>query len=136
MTATLTADALRDFDELANPLRIPIGGKVYVVPPVGIRTAQQLRKAAAGDEAAAGEFADTERFYRAVLGKAFDEMLADDVPEQAVDRAAMTALADFQVGRERAAILWTLGDSPETLQAVLDATRRIAESATETEAAE
>lgn len=126
MTAMLKADNLRDFDELANPLVVPIGGKRYTIPPVGARTAQLLRRIAADDQAAIDALTDPADYYRAILGVAYDEMVADNCPEPAVDRAALAALADFQQGRLGALRAWEAGATVEGMAAVVAATNRIA----------
>ncbi len=126
MQTTLKADNLRDFDELANPLVLPIGGKRYTIPAVGVRTAALLRRVAANDEAALAELSDPEKWYRALLGSAYDEMLADDCPEPAVDRAALAAMADWQHGRIGAMEAWEAGNTPEALRVIVAATNRIA----------
>lgn len=128
MQSTLKADNLRDFDEIANPLRIPIGGKVYTIPAIGARSAAQLRAAARNEPAAVDALAEPEAFYRALLGSAYEEMLADDAPENAVDRAAFAAMADFQHGRVAALMAWEAGQTPEALAVILTATERLAKA--------
>ena len=126
MTSTLKADDLRDFDELANLLVVPIGGKRYAIPAVGARSAALLRRVAANDQAAVDQLTEPEAWYRALLGSAYDAMLADDCPEPAVDRAALAALADFHHGRVAALMAWEAGQTPEALAVIVSATNRIA----------
>jgi hypothetical protein len=116
-----------DFDSFELEfLRLPIGGRVYVIRPVGIRTGGLLRRAADGDAAALAELDTGEAYYRAILGPAYDQMLADDVPAASVDRAAITALADFTQGRAAALVAWKTGQDPKVLAAAMAYTEAIA----------
>lgn len=126
MPADVSLRAWEDFD--ANLLRIPINGKVYTIPAVGIRTGALLNGALGEDEAAQAALSSPEAWYRAVLGSAYDEMLADDCPAPAVDRAALCAATDFRHGRVAALMAWEAGQSPEALAAIMAATNQIATS--------
>lgn len=132
---------MRDYEEFAEPLALPIKGKRYVLPDVGVATAEKLWRVLRGDapeewriyekdapEAAEGDadgeaperkwWTDDLKVARALMGSAYDEMNADDVPRQALRRAIRTAWADFQVGREGALIAWEVGADPEAQAAV------------------
>jgi hypothetical protein len=119
-------DLFRDFNEFSNGfLKLPINGRTYTIYPVGIRTGALLRRAAEQDAEALAELDAGEKFYRAVLGATYDELYADDVPEPAVDRAALTAMADFTQGRIAALKVWETGHSPKALAALVEAAAQI-----------
>lgn len=117
---------MQDWNELAEPpFQVAIGGKSYTIPPVGIRVGVVLTRAASSDPAvkaaALAELSDTETWYRAILGPAYDEMYADDVSAAAVARAAFAALTRFNLGTEQAEVAWRVGQDPEALAAALAA---------------
>lgn len=132
----------RDYRELHVPLRLPIYGKTYVIPPVGADTGALLA-IAAGDEpdealeataalnAPLPDAPDTpdgkaSGWYRRMLSSAvYEQMLADDVPWPAIERAARTALADHQMGRLAALAVWDVAADPKGWAALLEATARI-----------
>jgi hypothetical protein len=110
--------AFRDYEAVAEPrLELPIKGKMYSIPPVGIADGLKLEGAFGEDAAPMSD----EEFRRAVLGSALDEMIADNIPKDAVNRAAMTALADHQQGRAVAEIMWETNAVPERLAAYMAA---------------
>lgn len=106
----------KDYDEFEkNPLVLPIHGKKYTIPPVGyqegIRLSLMFEKQAAGEKF---EEIPADEFNRLVLGSAYDELKADNVPWPAMRRAVLTATADFQRGRAVAEVIWeTEGDPKE-----------------------
>lgn len=108
---------LRAYEELApEPLTFPIGGKNYVVPPVGYREGLRITELIqSGPEAATKATETVEDLWRMILGPAYDEMKADNVPGDALARAAFTALTDFQFGREAAEAIWESGVDPKAL---------------------
>ena len=123
----------KDYQELADPLVLPINGKSYTVPAVGL--ADGIKLTAALDPESKTPVTDDE-FNRMLLGTAYNEMLADNVPGPAVIRASLTALADFQKGRETAEIMWETGGDPKALTAwVKAATNRAQRRSTGTGAA-
>jgi hypothetical protein len=105
----------KDYSELADPLVLPINGKTYTIPAVGLADGIKLMAVFSGEEDA--PTIPDEEFNRILLGSAYEEMLADNVPGPAVVRAALTALADFQKGRATAEILWETGGDPKALTA-------------------
>lgn len=121
-------------------------GKTYRVPPPNAQTGLWLSTlaelgtvAASGGNLSAQDVADLtldddeeKPFYRRVLGPAYDEMVADKVPVEFVTRAFLTALADFQTGREMAEVTWEAGLDPEAVAALL--TQRIQARAAQDEA--
>lgn len=119
-------DEFADWNEFAGPpLTLPINGKLYKIPPVGIKTALILLHAVDNQPEAIRVLTQGDAFYRAVLGSAYDELQADDVDEKAVDRAALTALVDFKHGRMAALVCWRTGSDPEALGRFVAASRAI-----------
>lgn len=108
---------------------MPIGGKTYTIPPVSIATGLLLRNAVIGDDAKALEELagnSEEDGYRRILGDAYDEMKADGVPWDALDRAYLTAVTDHQRGRIIAEVVWEVGHDPKATMALISAGARIA----------
>ena len=120
---------LKAYEEFAQePLAFPIGGKVYTVPPLGFADGIRLQRVLAGDDDTLDD-APAEEGWRLVLGSAFDEMVADKVPMEALARAGFTAMTDFQFGREQAERVWEAGLDPKALaDAVAAATKAVADS--------
>lgn len=122
---------LAEFFDDTFPL--PISGKVYVVPSPPARlglqfvaTAEIARRRRAGLEVSEAELAslelddDEERQWQArVLGSAFAEMVADDVPWTWLKHAANTAYAWHIAGRAAAERVWAApaGDRPGEAEA-------------------
>lgn len=116
---------LKAFTEFtAPPLEVQYepGGKVYRIPPPTIEAAATLYAAAADPEAArkAAEGQPADTMPRLVLGPLWDEMKTDKVSAAFADRVYLTALADFQGGREYAEHLWEAGVDPKVVQAFLE----------------
>jgi hypothetical protein len=109
--------AFKDFREFADPLRLPIDGKTYEVPPVPARLGIQLLGLAKGDDVPELASLSGMDLWKALLGSAWDEMVADDVPMSAIARAGLTALADYQQGRAVAEVVWEGGIDPERMAA-------------------
>lgn len=120
---------LKAYEEFAQePLTFPISGKAYVVPPLGFADGIRLQRILAGDDDTLDD-APAEEGWRLVLGSAFDEMVADKVPMEALARAGFTAMTDFQFGREQAERVWEAGLDPKALaDAVTAATKAVADS--------
>lgn len=123
---------MKDFTEFATgPLRLPIGGKLYTIPPIDIATGLLLRKAVTDQDAKALEDlagTDEEAGYRRILGAAYEEMKTDGVPFDALDRAYLTAVTDHQRGRVIAEVVWEVGHDPKAIQGLMSAAGRIATS--------
>lgn len=106
---------------LKDGLSFPIGGKVYTIPPVGIRTGIRLQHLGEGGEDKELASMDLDGSYRFVMGAAYDEMLADDVPTELVDRAFQSTMAYLNShDLELAEQVWEAGSIPE-FQAALKA---------------
>lgn len=109
--------AFKDFREFAENLALPINGKTYDIPPVPARLGIQLLGLAKGDDVPELAALTGMDLWRALLGSAWDEMVADDVPMSAIARAGLTALADYQQGRAVAEAVWEGGIDPERMAA-------------------
>ena len=116
--------SLKAYEEFAEePLTFPIGGKRYTVPPLGFRDGIRLQRIIAGEDHSLDN-APAEDGWKLVLGTAWDEMVADDVPIEALSRAGLTAVADFQFDRAAAERVWEAQISPEALAAAVAANRK------------
>src|SRR5690348_8444065 len=114
---------LKAYEEFAQePLTFPISGKSYVVPPLGFTDGIRLQRVLAGEDESLNN-APAEDGWRLVLGSAFDEMVADKVPLEAIARAGFTAMTDFQFGREQAERVWEAGLDPKALAEAVTAAR-------------
>lgn len=120
-----------DFNELYEPLVLPINGKQYTVPAASFDAGTQINGIV---EHGAEQLGD-EDFFRLILGAVFDEMRADNVPSTAITRAAQTALADFKYGRAMAETMWKTGGDPKAIQALAPKPNRAARRSKGTAAA-
>ncbi|OZB79732.1 MAG: hypothetical protein B7X41_19050 [Microbacterium sp. 14-71-5] len=119
-----------DFNDLFDPLVLPINGKQYTIPPVSFAAGVKINGIVDGTEKMGDE-----EFYRLILGSVFDEMLADKVPMAALDRAGKAALADFQYGRGMAEIMWKTGGDPKAVESLAPKPNRAARRSKGTAAA-
>lgn len=103
----------KDYDQVADGLKLPVRGTVYDVPEMtvsaGIRVRRWADAVRSGDD---HEPMTDETLGRLVLGTVYDQMVADDVPQGALRRAVQTALTDALYGREAAQRAWA-GDTPK-----------------------
>lgn len=115
---------LKPFEELSlDPLIFPIGGKEYRAKLIGVQDGLRLQAAIEGTDDSLND-QPPEVLWRMVVGEAWDEMLADNVPLEAMNRAGLAALADFRYGRAEAERVWEVGVSPEALAALAAAPNR------------
>lgn len=98
-------------DFAAGPMRFPIAGKTYTVPEVSYEAGLTLQKVQAGDDTPL----PAEEQWRLLLGPAYDEMVADNIPVKALERVILTCLTDYRLGREIAEKVWEAGLDPEAL---------------------
>jgi len=116
---------LGDWADLVG-LRLPIGGRVYVLPPISAELGPRVQAlidfgidiALGNDPDAdeAGEVLDdvAERdLYKEVLGPVYDAMQADGVPWAALKHAAMTSIIDATRDRADAEAYWERLGKPE-----------------------
>lgn len=127
--------AFKDFREFAENLRLPINGKTYDIPPVSARLGIQLLGLAKGDDVPELAGLSGLDLWKALLGSAWDDMVADDVPMSAIARAGLTALADYQQGRVVAEAVWEGGIDPERMAAQVAATLKDSKPSTTTDEA-
>lgn len=106
---------MKSWDEVQkDQLEFPIGGKTYVVPELSYQSMLTLERAKAGEKTHLDD-APPEETWRIVLGHVWDDMVADDVPGEALMRAGLAALAFFQFGLETAEAIWESGVDPKAL---------------------
>lgn len=104
-----------DFESVYEPLRLPVHGKTYEIPPVVAAEGIKFTAAASGGEDA--PFFSDEDMERMLLGPDLKQQMLDDgVPDAAIKRVLLTALADFQGGRSAAEIMWATGGDPKAMQ--------------------
>lgn len=102
----------KEYDEFtAGPMRLPIKGKVYEIPEIPYDAGLMLQKVEAGE---APDLAPDAQ-WRLLMGPAYDEMVADNIPALALERAILTCLTDYRLGRELAEQVWESGLDPEAL---------------------
>ena len=101
--------------EGADPVRLPIKGKIYTLPAIGHLDALRLR--ADQDRIRKGQGSDipNEEVLRRCLGASLDEMRADNVPDKAILLAATVNPVDTFAGRVAAEQLWEHGQDPKAL---------------------
>lgn len=100
-------------------LAFPIRDKVYTVPELDYRSMLLIQKVKAGEKTELDD-APPEQTWRVILGGAYDEMVADNVPAEALGRAGLAALAYFEQGLEVAEAVWENGLDPKALAAAIE----------------
>jgi hypothetical protein len=105
-------------DVAPEPLTFPIGGKNYTIPELDYRAMLTLQKIRAG-ESTEYDDAPAEVTWRLVMGTAWDEMTADNVPGEAIGRAGLATLAYFEQGPDVAEAIWESGVDPKALAAAI-----------------
>lgn len=115
----MSLKAYEDFEP--EPLAFPIRGKTYTPPPISAKTGLTLVKALAGDPELVNK--EARSLWQLVLGPTYDEMIADDVPLDALARAGFAMLADWQADRDAAVRVWESGIDPEVRAALAAAMR-------------
>jgi hypothetical protein len=107
--------ALRPYEEVApEPLAFPIGGKVYIAPPVGYLTGMRLQDLMSG-KISPEEFGTNDQLWQMLLGDVFETMKTDNVPAMAIARAAFAVLTDYKFGRPAAETVWESGLDPKAV---------------------
>ncbi len=111
---------LKAFTELTEPLEVQYtpDGKVYRIPPVSIEVGVKIVDVQANPE----EYIDRPGtwFASLVLGPLWDELDADRAPGSFRDRILLTALAEWNAGRDAAERMWEQGVDPKALAALRD----------------
>jgi hypothetical protein len=95
-----------------------IRGKRYVVPELPYTAMLTVQKIKAG-EATELDDAKPEDSWRLIMGSAWDEMAADNLPAEAMSRAGLATLAYFEQGRPVAEAIWENGIDPKALAAAI-----------------
>lgn len=113
--------AFKSFEEITTPLVLPIAGKDYTIPSIGIADGNKLVENLAPDSKEPPM--TNEQFRRITLGTAYDEMIANNAPSLAVALAAQTALVDFQTGRTAAEVFWETGGDPKGMSRKVEEAR-------------
>jgi len=110
---------MKSWEDIApEPLTFPIRGKSYTVPELSYTAMLTIQKVKAG-EASELDGMDADDTWRLVMGDAWDQMVADNVPAEAIGRAGLAALAFFEVGREAAEAIWENGVDPKAMAAAI-----------------
>lgn len=112
---------MRDYYEIVGPLKVPIRGKLYGIPPIDAATGARLKLASEGRPDARLKKLSLDGQYRLILGTAYDEMKADGVLNGPIEQAFMAAMADFREGREAAERVWEAAADPEFRAALIAA---------------
>ena len=113
--------SMKSWDEIEKDrLEFPIAGKTYVIPELPYQSMLTLEKAKAG-EATYLDDAPPEETWRIVMGDVYDDMKADNVPGEALARAALATLAFFEFGRDIAEAVWETGIDPKALDEAIRA---------------
>ena len=110
-----------------DPLRLPLQGKTYTLPPVDSELGPRLQALisfgaevadgdkttlSAKDRVVLDDFAEME-LYQEILGDVYQEMVDDGVPWPALKHAAMTSMFDAVFDRDTAEKYWeSLGKAP------------------------
>lgn len=119
--------ALSAYESFANaPLVFPIGGKNYELKPVTIPNGIILQRLINGNDKKLAA-APGEELWKLVLGDLWDVFIEDGVPVEAAVRAGLTALAEYQYGRDAAEAAWEAGADPKALQEYMDRPKNRAE---------
>lgn len=115
----MPSNEFEDFDTFsAGPLEFPYRGKTYVVPLPDFETGATLTRITSGEDT---EFRSkpVQEIWKLLLGPVWDEMVTEHVPFTFIARAGLTALTDFQYGRDLAKAAWKAGGDPKALAAYL-----------------
>ncbi len=130
--------AFKDLDEFFDDtLRLPVGGKEYVVPPPSAETGlfcQRLMEA--GIDAVNGQSIDAAQLddagekdmYKRVLGGVYDELMADGVSWPKIKHCGITAFLWIAGDKDTAEKYWER--DPEAQEAPNRAERRAAAAST------
>jgi hypothetical protein len=103
------------FEEIYEPLILPINGKEYTLPAVLASEGDRFTSAVAGTEDA---FFSDEDLELMLLGADLKKQMVDDgVSDAALKRVLLTALADYQGGRKSAEMMWATGGDSDAMAA-------------------
>lgn len=110
---------MKSWDDIRpEPLVFEIGPKKYEIPELDYRSMLTIHKVKAG-EATELDDMTAEDTWRIVMGPTWDEMVADNVPAEAISRAGLATLTYFEMGREAAEAIWENGIDPKAVAAAI-----------------
>lgn len=95
---------LRPLEDIIGPLVVPVRGKEYSLPSVTLADGLKLHASRNN-----GAPLDSDELYRIILGDVHEQMIADHVPGDVIDRVFLAAYTDFTSGRESAEEVWENG---------------------------
>ncbi|UFS59471.1 DUF7426 family protein [Subtercola endophyticus] len=102
---------MKNYYEVADLLRLPVGDRTYTIPGLSIDGGKTVTALLAG-ELKDDPMSDDE-FFTLMLGTAYAEMLEDGVPKGAIVLAAQASMLDFRSNRAAAELLWDEGGRPK-----------------------
>lgn len=107
------------FKKVYDPIVLPIAGRdgqerLYTIPAARTEVVVKFRLSVSPGSDVTMTDEDT---FQGFLGDAYQQMLDDGVPAEAVGRALFTAVADIDAGRDAALIAWETGGSPKAIRA-------------------
>lgn len=106
---------LRPLEDVLGPLVLPIRGKEYTLPTVSMPDGVRIVTAKPDDP----DPITIVEIARIVLGDAYEQMTADGVPNEYIDRALWTGLTDLKLGRASAEQVWENGVPKAVIDAML-----------------
>jgi hypothetical protein len=125
---------MKSWDDIRpDPLTFPIGGKVYTVPELPYTAMLTIQRAKAGESTELDDMT-AEDTWRIVMGATWDEMVADNVPAEAISRAGLATLAYFEMGVEAAEAIWEHGIDPKAIAAAMTVRASLSEQSSTDEA--
>jgi len=105
---------LKPWDEIApEPLAFPIGGRTFTVQPMTYKDGLRLEHLL--DDPKAREGLTNRDLWQLGLGDTFDQMVDAGVTTDAIARAGLAAITDYQHGRAAAEVIWESGLHPQAL---------------------
>lgn len=103
-------------------IKLPIGGKEYELPDVSAKLGHALRLAQAGKPVPFLTGLSPEKEANLFLGAdLYKQMVADDIPDEAIQRASLVVIMNWKLGRDAAEAAWEAGINPELIAAKLAA---------------
>lgn len=107
--------AFKSFDEVTKQIELPIGGKIYTLPRVSAQDGLRFKLATEVRPGHELEPLPDDEFETIFLGDVKQQMLDDNVPAEAIDRALATAVANHTAGRDTAELMWETGGDPKVV---------------------
>ena len=112
---------MKSWEDVApERLAFPIGGKVYTIPELDYRSMLTVQKVKAGEPSELDGM-PPEDTWRLIMGEAWDQMIADNLPAEAIGRAGLATLVYYEQGREAAEAVWEHGLDPKALAVAIEA---------------